>query len=371
VNPEIETKTERVVELLEREGLGGVVLNTQYNFAWITCGASNGIDLSRENGAASVFVRRDGKRFLLANNIEMTRLLAEEVSADDFEPVEFKWQEEKASGNFLIEKAKSLSTGEVAADINIGSMTRAIDGLLARTRYQLTPGEVERYKVLGRDAGQCLRVTLEKITLGETEIEIAAKMRSELAFFNIHSVVTLVAADERIVKFRHPVPTSNPWKKTVLLVTCAKRGGLIASLSRIACLGDISSELEAKAEAAAFVNACLWSATRAGTTGAELYRVAAEAYASRGFAGEIDKHHQGGSAGYRTRDWVAHPQSTEVVAENQAFAWNPSITGTKVEETVILTAEGVKTITSSPDFPTITHVVDGIEYRSPGILHID
>jgi antitoxin VapB len=145
---------------------------------------------------------------------------------------------------------------------------------------------------------------------------------------------------------------------------------LIASLSRIACIGDTPDELAEKTEAAAFVNATFLANTRPGTNGSELYARAAEAYAERGFGGEINKHHQGGAAGYRTRDWVAHPASGEVVMHNQAFAWNPSITGTKVEETVIVTESGVETITKSPDFPSITSIIGGMEFHSPGILNI-
>ncbi|HLA94443.1 MAG TPA: hypothetical protein VK612_01895, partial [Pyrinomonadaceae bacterium] len=75
-------------------------------------------------------------------------------------------------------------------------------------------------------------------------------------------------------------------------------------------------------------------------------------------------------AGYRTRDWVAHTTSSEIVQEHQAFAWNPSITGTKVEETVIVTDGDAETITTSPDFPVITTNIEGREYHSPGILNI-
>jgi Xaa-Pro aminopeptidase len=128
VSSEIEIKTERIVELLEREHLGGVLLNAQHNFAWITGGASNGIDLSRENGVASIFVRKDGRRFLLANNIEMPRMLAEEVSTDDFEPAEFAWQDEKAAGDFLIIKASGLSDGPIATDIVINKGTTQLKG---------------------------------------------------------------------------------------------------------------------------------------------------------------------------------------------------------------------------------------------------
>ena len=105
---EILIKTERLQKMLAGKDLGGVLLNTQPNFAWLTAGGSNGIDTSRENGAASLLIRRDGKRFVLANNIEMPRILAEEVSAEDFEPVEFAWTEEKSSADFLTEKASSL-----------------------------------------------------------------------------------------------------------------------------------------------------------------------------------------------------------------------------------------------------------------------
>ena len=57
-------------------------------------------------------------------------------------------------------------------------------------------------------------------------------MRSELERKGMRSLVTLVAADERIASFaiRYRPRTL---EKTLLLVTCAKRGGLIVSLSRI------------------------------------------------------------------------------------------------------------------------------------------
>ena len=360
---ELEEKTERLQQMLEGEKLGGVLLNAQHNFAWLTGGGSNGIDLSRENGAASLLVRTDGKRFVLASNIEMSRMLAEEISANDFEPVEYRWQDEKASGSFVVNKAKVLLSGEIAMDY-------AIESRIASCRYQLTSDEIDRYRSLGHDAGTAVQRVIDKLMPGETELEIAEKMRHGLASDGMTSVVTLVAADERISQYRHPIPTANRWNKTLLLVTCAKRKGLIASLSRIICLGEVPDELKRKTDAAAYVNACLTGATLPGATGAELYMAAANAYAEKGFADEIDRHHQGGAAGYKTREWVAHPQSNETVQMDQAFAWNPSIIGTKVEETCITIANGVEVITASPDFPHITTVVDGREFSSPGILSL-
>src|SRR5436309_14573535 len=94
--------------MLAEENLGSVLLNAQHNFSWLTAGSTNGVDTSREAGAGTLLVRRDGRRFVLANRIEMPRLLAEEIDAEDFEPVEFGWEEEKASSTFLPDRALAL-----------------------------------------------------------------------------------------------------------------------------------------------------------------------------------------------------------------------------------------------------------------------
>ena len=368
---EIEEKTHRLSEMLKSERLAGVLLNAQHNFAWLTAGGSNGIDLSRDNGASFLFVRADGKRFVMANNIELPRLLAEEVSEANFEPLELSWQEEKASLDAVLSAADSLwNGGEIASDLYLSPRLRPIDGLIAACRYRLTADEIERYRRLGVDAGEALGELAATISPGETEIEIARKVQSKLAGHNIASVVTLVGADERIERYRHPVPTQNVWKTTLLIAVCARRGGLIASLSRIVCVGDIPAELERRTEAVAVVNAKLQAATVPGAKASDLYQIAASAYAKLGFADEIDKHHQGGACGYRTRDWVAHPANGESVKPNQAFAWNPSITGTKAEATGIVLKGRFAAITSASGFPQIVTTIDGNDYSSPGILSL-
>lgn len=360
---EIDIKVERLCSMLSNTGFGAVLINSQHNFSWITSGASNGIDVSRDAGAASILVSSDGNRYLLASNIEMQRMLAEQVSANDFEPIEYRWQDEKSSPAFVLDSARRLAAGEIVTEA-------AIESMIAECRSNLTETERTRFRELGRDASAGVMRTISRISPDETEIEIAEKLRHELASAEINSVVTLVAADERISQFRHPVPTAKKFEKTVLLVTCAKRHGLIASLSRMVNVGEPSDELKRKTEATAYVHASLLNTTRIGATGSELYKTAAKSYANKGFAGEIDLHHQGGATGYRTRDWVAHSTSEETVKPNQAFAWNPSVTGTKSEETFIVTENGIEVITASPDFPTIETVLEGTTYSTPDILAI-
>ncbi|HEX8369397.1 MAG TPA: M24 family metallopeptidase [Pyrinomonadaceae bacterium] len=372
MSSEIEIKTERLQKMLARETSGGVLINAQHNFAWLTGGKSNGINLSSENGTCFLLIRGDGKRFILANNIEMPRLLSEEISAADFEPVEFSWQDEKASGNFIFEKAKSLvpPNAELVSDLLLSPQVRSIENLIARCRYELTDAEIERYRRLGKEAGAAIGNLFENLKPGETETEIARRVRDALAAYNISPIVALVGADARIENFRHPVPTLNVWKKVLLIAVCAKREGLIANLTRIACVGKIPGELERKTAATAYVFARLLSETGTGASGAKLYKSAAAAYAEKGFADEINRHHQGGATGYKTRDWVAHPANSEIVFKNQAFAWNPSIAGTKTEETCLVFSDRIETITQSANFPRAAIEIGGREYLSPGILSL-
>jgi Xaa-Pro aminopeptidase len=369
---EIEEKTGRLSRMLAAEGLGGVVLLAQPNFAWLTAGGNNGIDTSREQGACALVVRAGGKRYVLASRIEMARLLEEELAGADFDPVEYGWEEEKASPTFLADLAAKVVGGgaTLGSDLPLGANVKPIDGVVSRCRYELTPPELERFRQLGRDAGEALGAAAKSLAPGETEYEIARRVTDALAAGGMRSVVTLVAADERIAKFRHPVPTEKTWERVVMLVTCARRHGLVASLSRIVCAGEVPEELRRRMNATARVNAKLLAATRPGAVGSELYRVAADAYAEEGFPGEERLHHQGGAAGYRTRDWVAHPASAETVQTNQAFAWNPTVTGSKAEETCIASAEGVDVITKSPVWPQITVSVGGREYTSPDVLSL-
>ncbi len=302
----------------------------------------------------------------------MPRILAEEISASDFEPVEFSWQAEKSAGDFVIEKAKSLlnENKNLASDLPLSPNIRSVENSIGHCRDELTEAEIFRFQKLGKDAGEALGKIFKIIKGGETELEIARKVKDALAFYNIESVVTLVGADERIEKFRHPIPTENAWKKVLLIAVCGRREGLIASLSRIACIGKIPAELRRKTDAVGYVFAKFLAATKSGATGAEIYKIAAEAYAEKGFGDEINFHHQGGAAGYKTRDWVAHPKSLEIVQNNQAFAWNPSITGTKAEETVLVSENGIEVITATPNFPQISFEIDGEEFFSLDILSL-
>ena len=354
---ELDEKTERLTRLAHQQRLGGIIVVSQPGFAWLTGGASNRIDGSRENGSGALFVRADGRRFVIANEIEMPRLVDEELAAGAWEPISYPWAYEHANPAILKTLASaavgspSSSAARIGADWPLADCV-ANDAAVARRRVPLTSAEVQRYRALGADAGRAFGDVARALIPGMSELEIARRVYDAALSIGGRATVVLIAADDRIGRFRHPVPTPRAWARTVMLVACIQRGGLVVALSRIVAAGPPDRELISRTEATARVFGRLLDATRAGARGHELFAVAARAYDEAGFAGEERRHHQGGAIGYRSREWVAHPASEEVVHARQAFAWNPSITGTKVEDTALLTENGCELITSTSNWPT-------------------
>jgi Xaa-Pro aminopeptidase len=366
---EIDEKVDRLARLATRRALGGILLNTQANFAWLSGGRSNQIDGSREHGAGSLLVTARGERFVVANNIEMPRLQEEALAGLGFAPCEYAWTLEHADRATAVLMAKKAVHGDIGCDTPLPGAI-PIEGDINDSRVMLTPAEIDRYRALGRDLGAILGEVCRSLVPNLSEIEIAHRVASAAACVGARAIVTLVAADDRIARFRHPVPTTKTWRKQVMVVLGAQRQGLVAALSRIVSAEPIPDTLRHRTEAAAAVFGRLLTATIAGTSGADLYNTAAAAYADSGFRDEETRHHQGGAIGYRARDWIAHPESRERVQPRQAFAWNPSITGTKVEETMVICDGALNVVTSSPDWPCIPVESRGVTIAAPAVLRL-
>lgn len=311
-----------------------------------------------------------GERFVVANNIEMPRLQEEALTGLRFTPCEYAWTQELAYlSTPILTAQRALSSPSIGCDNGLPG-GRSMESQIAATRALLTAAEVSRYRALGADLGRVVGETCRQLMPDLEEVDVARRVAAAVACVGARAVVTLVAADERIERFRHPAPTHAKWQNRVMVVVCAEREGLVAALSRIVVAGRIPASLFSRTVATATVFERLLSATRVGATGADLFDVAAKAYADAGVPHEETRHHQGGATGYRSREWIAHPASRNVVQSRQAFAWNPSITGTKVEETALLTPDGMELLTSSPGWPSIPLQVNGQPHAAPGLLQL-
>jgi len=153
-----------------------------------------------------------------------------------------------------------------------------------------------------------------------------------------------------------------------MLVLGGRRQGLVCSVTRLVHFGPLPTEIRRKAAAVAQVAATFIAATRPGQTLAAVLGRAVDAYARTGYGAEWQLHHQGGAAGYEPREYLGTPDSRDVVAVGQAYAWNPSITGAKSEDTILVGETGNEVLTTMPGWPTLSVTVDGQEYERPAIL---
>ena len=366
---ELDDKTDRLARLARESEAGGVLLASQPAFSWLTGGGTNRVDGSRENGSGALFVRHDGARFVIANAIEMPRLLAEELRDSEWTAIDYPWTDDHAQPETLARLARQAAGGapRIGADLPLAG-TVGLDRALVRARAALHPNEVERYRCLGAEAGAAIGALCRSLAPGRTEQEIAQQVVNAAAGIGARAIVTLVAADDRIARFRHPLPTTRSWVRLVMVVACIQRQGLVVALSRLVASGPLPEDLAARTVACARVFERLLDTTRPGALARDLFASAQQGYALVGFPGEEARHHQGGAIGYRSREWVAHPGSEEVVQGPQAFAWNPSITGTKIEETALVIDGRIELITTSPGWPSIAITAQGVELAAPGIL---
>jgi len=181
--------------------------------------------------------------------------------------------------------------------------------------------------------------------------------------------VVLVATDELIFNFRHPLPTAKKLERYAMLILCGRQRGLVCSITRLVHFGPLPDEVRRKAEATARVDAAMIHATRPGATVGAVFQTAMDAYAQAGYPDEWQLHHQGGPAGYEPREMLATPGSPFEVRAGQAYAWNPSITGTKSEDTILVSAAGSpnEVITATAGWPMIDASIDGQAYSRPAI----
>ncbi len=206
---------------------------------------------------------------------------------------------------------------------------------------------------------------------GDTEYEIAGRLALEAESRGVQAIVNLAATDRRVFAFRHPLPTNKALGRYAMLVLCGRRKGLVCSITRLVHFGRLPDELRHKAEAAARVDTALVAATRPGQTLGEIFERGVAAYSEAGFPDEWRNHHQGGPAGYEPREFVANLESTEIVSSGQVFAWNPSIRGTKSEDSVLITEQGHQVLTAITGWPTVHVEVEGRPFERPAILEIE
>lgn len=316
-----------------RQELGGapLVLTSHEAVSWYLEGARTHVSLAGPPVLA-VRVEAHGDVLFVADN-EADRLIAEELLPEDAERVvRVPWWIPPA-----------VAAAEIAGvpEADAAAQLRA-------ARARMLPAERARYRSLGREAAEALTDVLAPVDPAETERAVAALIAAELIARGIDPLVVLVAGAQR-GGFRHPLPTAGVLGERAMVVVCGRRGGLIANATR--WVGAPVDEEPLLGVERAFLDA-----SAPGASLDDAFAAGTAAYARFGFdADEWQRHHQGGPTGYAGRDPRATASTTDLLVANQAFAWNPTAPGAKVEDTMLRTADGWEVLTADDRWPSVEY----------------
>jgi antitoxin VapB len=357
---EFEAKRQQLCERMASARLAAVQLQRTENIAWLTAGrVDRRVLLPSAIGIATILVLRNGDAFYLAPDNEARRLAEEDFAGLPFTAITAPWY----ASDFAAKIRSLAGDGRIAADT-----TAEGAALLLDQRASLTDTEVDRYRWLGRHTAQVTSSVLQSLQPGITERIMAAQVAAGLLERGIEPSVLLMAVDDRIFRYKHAVAQNATLERFGMLNLCSRRWGLSISITRFVHFGRMPQRLADAFVVATEVNARLLAATKLGAASAELFATAADTYAALGQPGEELRHHQGGATGYSEREWLATPSGKERVVNMQAFAWNPSVGGGKVEDTVLLRHGAIELLTGTPDLPIVSTEAGGLTLESAGVL---
>ena len=235
-------------------------------------------------------------------------------------------------------------------------------------RASLTPWEIDRVKIGGALCGRIVTDACLQVKPGENEREIQGRIVQAAIKSGMQAPVVLVSSDERISKYRHPIPTDKRIEKYLMVVLGARYKGLYISLTRLVHFGGLGADLECKWNACATIDGKIILSTAVGMSLGELFAILKKEYANQGYKDEWKFHHQGGTTGYEGRDILAVPGEKTEIVNNQLVAWNPSISGVKSEDTIYLDEDGSHIITQDPRWPVGEIMVEDKKILRPQIM---
>lgn len=342
---ELPAKLSMLAELARIAGCTALVLKKQATLSWLL-GARSHVPNTLDAACFDAVLETDPIRLMIVSNaIEGPRLRATELRDLPAEFRQLDWWEDRGSA---LPAGKDVGT-DIAAVTGVD-----LSGEIATARRVLLPGQRELLREIGHDAAAAATRAVQRLARSHTEYAAAGIFAQELLADGMDPIVLLVAGDARMSRDRHPIPTTAPLGPRAMLVCCARRHGLVASVTRIVAFEPLADEqLDAYTRLLA-VEAGFLDATRPGAAIGDVVSAGVAGYGGHGFdTDEWHRHHQGGFSGWEPREFPANPRSPQILGEGNVVAWNPSADGWKVEDTALVTDAGPEPVVRDGAWPEL------------------
>ena len=344
--PDLQQKLEALSVLAAARGLTTLLLRDPATLAWLL-GARVHVPQTLDTACFDVVVEVDGSARLtvVTSAVEAPRLADGELAGvpADYQVVD--WWDDRAAGH---------PEGPDVGSDRPGTGTTLVAAEIAVLRRSLTGHQREVLRSVCSDAAEATTAACARLSPAMTEYAAAAALAAELLERGLDPVVLMVAGKRHVAAHRHPLPTTAPLGARAMLVCCARRHGLIASVTRHVSFVPLSDQDRDAYDRLLRVEAAFLDVTRAGVSLGAVVRAGTAAYARQGFpADEWHRHHQGGLTGWQPREFPAGPSASAELQLGGAVAWNPSAAGWKVEDTALVGPRQPELLVHDPAWPSV------------------
>jgi len=357
-------RIKHLLNLLQRHDLMGVAINPSPSLIYLT-----GLHLHLMERPSVLIITQDGKVAMILPKLE-------ESKVGDDSPIDAvftygdnpaTWSEAfQSAGKFL-----NLHSGKIGVEptafrfLENSYLQEAFPGVavvdgsqvMGLLRIHKDVDEIAKMKRAAQIAQDALRQTLELISEGMTEKEIANELVIQLLRQGSEPnlpFAPIVASGENSAN-PHAVPTDRQLRKGDLLLIDwgATFEGYLSDITRTFTIGEVDPELLTIASIVFDANAAGRKAGKPGLVAGVVDRAARSVIDSAGYGGSFT-HRTGHGLGMEAHEApYIFGENTQTLEEGMTFTVEPGIYlpgkgGVRIEDDVVVTDTGLKSLTDMP-----------------------
>ena len=229
-------KLDRLAALGRDLCLDAVVLREPASLVWLL-EARVHVPQTLDSACLDIVVDLSGKTpsaTVVTNAIEAPRLRETELSDLPLDWRVVPWWESRDA---------ALPTGSATGSDRPSGDTIDLTSSIAAIRRVLTARQQGLLTAVCADAAAAATVAATAISPATTEYGAVAVLASALLDRDLDPIVLMAAGDDRRRRHRHrhPLPTDAPIGRRAMLVCCARRDGLVSSVTRFVAFGELDA----------------------------------------------------------------------------------------------------------------------------------
>lgn len=357
---DVDQKQQQVIELLEKNQLDALLLQSPENIAWFTAGA----DLTRSGSGesiATVFITPDA-RLVACSNVDADQIFDRAIPGLGFQVKSRPWYEP------LSQLVKDLCKGrKVASDTGL-DQTLNVSEQLKSLRFPLTELEGERIREVGKLVSHAVEATARSVERGATEQEIAGSLSHRLLKRGVTPKRLQVMADGQSIRYRHWGYGEDCLERYCVISAVGSQNGLHAAATRTVSLGKPPSSFIKSHHLALLMQATGMYFSKPDWALFDTWKRVKRIYEKYDCPDEWQHADQADIIGYLPAETSILLNSEFKLKTGTPVFWHPSVGPAMTGDTILVEEDNTILITPMEQWPTAKIMVKDHQIALPDIL---